>query len=208
MKPYRVVATIKNNRLWSAITQAWPEVRNQADAARRLEIDGSRLGLLLNMKLWPGCAYCARGYDGAHSCRNGWRPLAHKVAEAVAETPEYLFDPVLYGRPARRIEIEMGLPALAQAGAIALPPAPDEILEAEALQAAIAGAMSTLTPREAAVLDLRFGLSDGRERDLEEIGETFAVGRERIRQIEVKALRKLRHPTRRKRIDGALGRIA
>ena len=60
--------------------------------------------------------------------------------------------------------------------------------------------MQTLTPREAKVLKLRFGLQDGRMRTLEEVGKEFMVTRERIRQIEAKALRKLRHPSRSKRL--------
>ena len=60
--------------------------------------------------------------------------------------------------------------------------------------------MNTLTPREAKVLKLRFGLEDGRARTLEEVGKEFDVTRERIRQIEAKALRKLRHPSRSKKL--------
>ena len=56
--------------------------------------------------------------------------------------------------------------------------------------------LSTLTPREQRVLQLRFGLEDGRSRTLEEVGREFNVTRERIRQIEAKALRRLRHPSR------------
>ena len=62
--------------------------------------------------------------------------------------------------------------------------------------------LNTLTPREQAVLDLRFGLRDGYSRTLEEVGKQFNVTRERIRQIEAKALRKLRHPTRIRQLDG------
>ena len=60
--------------------------------------------------------------------------------------------------------------------------------------------LSTLTPREHRVLELRFGLEDGRARTLEEVGSEFSVTRERIRQIESKALRKLRHPSRSRRL--------
>ena len=60
--------------------------------------------------------------------------------------------------------------------------------------------MDTLTPREKKVLELRFGILDGRTRTLEEVGKEFNVTRERIRQIEAKALRKLRHPSRSKRL--------
>jgi RNA polymerase primary sigma factor len=64
----------------------------------------------------------------------------------------------------------------------------------------IAEVLLTLTPREQRVLQLRFGLEDGRQRTLEEVGLEFQVTRERIRQIEAKALRKLRHPSRSRRL--------
>ncbi|MBQ6716774.1 MAG: RNA polymerase sigma factor RpoD, partial [Clostridia bacterium] len=61
-----------------------------------------------------------------------------------------------------------------------------------------------LTPREEMVLKLRFGLEDGRQRTLEEVGKEFKVTRERIRQIEAKALRKLRHPSRSRKLKDSL----
>jgi RNA polymerase primary sigma factor len=64
--------------------------------------------------------------------------------------------------------------------------------------------LKTLTPREEKVIKMRFGLDDGSEHTLEEVGQSFAVTRERIRQIEAKALRKLRHPTRRSKLEGFL----
>ena len=64
----------------------------------------------------------------------------------------------------------------------------------------MAEVLCTLSPRERDVLRLRFGMDDGRQRTLEEVGQLFGVTRERIRQIEAKALRKLRHPNRSKRL--------
>ena len=64
--------------------------------------------------------------------------------------------------------------------------------------------LDTLTDREQKVLKLRFGLADGRPRTLEEVGKEFHVTRERIRQIEAKALRKLRHPSRSKKLKDYL----
>ncbi len=79
-------------------------------------------------------------------------------------------------------------------------PSPSEQAADVLLREHIEEVMSTLTPREAKVLKLRFGLQDGRMRTLEEVGREFMVTRERIRQIEAKALRKLRHPSRSKRL--------
>jgi len=66
--------------------------------------------------------------------------------------------------------------------------------------------LNTLTPREERIIKMRFGLEDGTERTLEEVGQTFGVTRERIRQIEAKALRKLRHPSRNRRLRTFLDR--
>jgi RNA polymerase primary sigma factor len=74
----------------------------------------------------------------------------------------------------------------------------------ELLKEQIGGVLDTLTPREQRVLRLRFGLYDGRSCTLEEVGKEFKVTRERIRQIEAKALRKLRHPTRSTRLKDYL----
>ena len=72
------------------------------------------------------------------------------------------------------------------------------------LKEQIAEVLGTLTPREAKVLALRFGLEDGQSHTLEEVGTVFHVTRERIRQIEAKALRKLRHPSRSKKLKDFL----
>ena len=75
-------------------------------------------------------------------------------------------------------------------------PAPQDAAAYTLLREQLEEVMKTLTPREAKVLKLRFGLEDGKSRTLEEVGKEFNVTRERIRQIEAKALRKLRHPSR------------
>ena len=79
-------------------------------------------------------------------------------------------------------------------------PAPHDAASYTLLREQLEEVMSTLTPREAKVLKLRFGLEDGKARTLEEVGKEFDVTRERIRQIEAKALRKLRHPSRSKKL--------
>ena len=83
-------------------------------------------------------------------------------------------------------------------------PAPAEAAAQRLLSEQLNAVLHTLTPREEQVLKLRFGLMDGRPRTLEEVGKEFHITRERIRQIEAKALRKLRHPSRSKRLKDYL----
>ncbi len=77
---------------------------------------------------------------------------------------------------------------------------PSEVAASTLLKEQLEEVLKTLTPRESKVLELRFGIKDGRTRTLEEVGKEFNVTRERIRQIEAKALRKLRHPSRSKKL--------
>ena len=83
-------------------------------------------------------------------------------------------------------------------------PAPAETASYTLLREQLKAVLHTLTPREEQVLTLRFGLKDGRPRTLEEVGRRFDITRERIRQIEAKALRKLRHPSRSKMLKDYL----
>jgi len=83
-------------------------------------------------------------------------------------------------------------------------PAPSEIATAALLRSQVDVILGSLNDRESKVLQLRFGLEDGRSRTLEEVGQVFHVTRERVRQIEAKALRKLRHPSRSRRLKDYL----
>ena len=83
-------------------------------------------------------------------------------------------------------------------------PVKRETMQGALLQEQLDEVMQTLTEREKKVLALRFGLEDGRSRTLEEVGKEFHVTRERIRQIEAKALRKLRHPSRSRKLKDYL----
>ncbi|MFC1511012.1 RNA polymerase sigma factor RpoD [Candidatus Margulisiibacteriota bacterium] len=85
--------------------------------------------------------------------------------------------------------------------------APDEVVMHGLLRDDLEDVMNTLTDREKMVLKLRFGLEDGHPRTLEEVGRVFSVTRERIRQIEAKALRKLKHPTRAKKLREYLSNL-
>ena len=120
--------------------------------------------------------------------RNRWRQAAAKVRKTLltAEEPRSLESPV-------------GSEDNSQLGDF-IPdtdsPEPIDAAAREMLRDQIRSALAVLTPREREVLELRFGLIDGKDHTLEEVGRYFKVTRERIRQIEAKALRKLRHPTR------------
>ena len=83
-------------------------------------------------------------------------------------------------------------------------PHPLELASHELLKSQIGDALSKLTERERKIIVLRFGLEDGRFRTLEEVGREFGITRERIRQIEAKALRKLRHPSYSRKLRGYL----
>jgi RNA polymerase primary sigma factor len=78
--------------------------------------------------------------------------------------------------------------------------APSDAVTYQLLKEQVGDVLDSISQREKRVLELRFGLEDGRSRTLEEVGREFGVTRERIRQIEAKALRKLRHPTRSKKL--------
>jgi RNA polymerase primary sigma factor len=77
---------------------------------------------------------------------------------------------------------------------------PSDAASLTMLHSEVEDVLNTLTPRERRVIQLRFGLNDGHQRTLEEVGKRFALTRERIRQIEVRALHKLRHPSRSKKL--------
>ena len=103
VKPYRIIARIKNNRLWQAILVLYPDVKTQADASRVLDMTQQDLGQYINLKRWPG-----RIVKGEIR----WAKVAIKLSRALAYEPEYLFDPELYGVNAvqapKLIELEAG----------------------------------------------------------------------------------------------------
>ncbi len=135
--------------------------------------------------------------------QNGKEPTADDIAEVLDMSVEKVREIMRVAQEPVSLETPIGEEEDSHLGDFipdeeALAPA-DAAFQA-LLKEEIATALSTLTPREAKVLSLRFGLEDGHPRTLEEVGKEFNVTRERIRQIEAKALRKLRHPNRSKRL--------
>ena len=135
--------------------------------------------------------------------RNGREPTAEEIAaelgmsiEKVREILRVAQEPVSLETPIGEEEDSHLGDFIPDEDALAPADAASQLLLKEALNAVL----KTLTPREAKVLTLRFGLEDGHPKTLEEVGAEFNVTRERIRQIEAKALRKLRHPQRSKKL--------
>ena len=134
---------------------------------------------------------------------NGHEPTIDEIAEYLGTTPEKIKEAIRAAQEPVSLETPIGEEEDSHLGDFipdesALTPqdAASQVMLKEQLNSVLA----TLTPREEKVIRLRFGLDDGRPRTLEEVGEEFDVTRERIRQIEAKALRKLRHPSRSKRL--------
>jgi len=132
-----------------------------------------------------------------------WTRTAMKIAEFHGLPPEELFPEAIKHLKATTQVAEFNFDDLVLCDMDTLPslmPSPLELMEGRELRQGIADALKTLTPREERVLTARLGLDGEKGKELGEVGQEFSVSRERIRQIEMKAIKKLRHPTRAKRI--------
>lgn len=135
--------------------------------------------------------------------RNGHEPTAEEIAEELEMPVDKVREIMRVAQEPVSLETPIGEEEDSHLGDF-IPdedaPVPAEAASHTLLREQLGGVLQTLTPREEKVLRLRFGLEDGRPRTLEEVGREFNVTRERIRQIEAKALRKLRHPSRSKKL--------
>jgi len=137
----------------------------------------------------------------------GREPSAEEIAEEMEMSPERVREIIKIAQEPVSLETPIGEEEDSHLGDFIEDqdaPAPAEAASFRLLKEQLEDVLNTLTPREEKVLRLRFGLDDGRARTLEEVGQIFNVTRERIRQIEAKALRKLRHPSRSKKLKDFL----
>ncbi|MEG0913456.1 MAG: RNA polymerase sigma factor RpoD [Oscillospiraceae bacterium] len=138
---------------------------------------------------------------------NGHEPTAEEIADEMGVSVEKVREIMRVAQEPVSLETPIGEEEDSHLGDF-IPdedaPVPAEAAYHTLLREQLGDVLGTLTPREEKVLRLRFGLEDGRPRTLEEVGKEFNVTRERIRQIEAKALRKLRHPSRSKRLKDFL----
>lgn len=133
----------------------------------------------------------------------GREPTTEELAEAMEMTPEKVEEIQKISQEPVSLETPIGEEEDSFLGDFIedrTTLAPADAASAQLLREQVQEVLDTLTDRESRVLKLRFGLEDGRTRTLEEVGREFGVTRERIRQIEAKAIRKLRHPTRSKKL--------
>ncbi len=139
--------------------------------------------------------------------QNGHEPSAEEIAEELDMPVEKVREIMRVAQEPVSLETPIGEEEDSHLGDF-IPdddaPAPADAASHTMLREQLIEVLDTLTPREEKVLRLRFGLEDGRSRTLEEVGKEFNVTRERIRQIEAKALRKLRHPSRSKKLKDFL----
>ena len=137
----------------------------------------------------------------------GRDPLPEEIAEAMDVSVERVREIIKIAQDPVSLETPIGEEEDSHLGDF-IPdddiPLPSDPAAATLLKEQLMQVLSTLTPREEKVLRLRFGIDDGRQRTLEEVGKEFNVTRERIRQIEAKALRKLRHPSRSRKLKDYL----
>ena len=132
----------------------------------------------------------------------GREPTPEEVAESLGIDPAKAREIVKVSQEPTSLATPVGDEDDSQLGDFIEAPGlkPDEQATRELLKDHLDEVLDTLSPREKRVLQLRFGLEDGKQRTLEEVGKEFGVTRERIRQIEAKAVRKLKHPTRAKKL--------
>jgi RNA polymerase primary sigma factor len=137
----------------------------------------------------------------------GREPKDEEIAEVMGITPDKVREIVKVSQDPVSLETPIGEEEDSHLGDFVEDKeaiAPSDAANLTMLRTEVEDILDTLTPRERRVLQLRFGLIDGHQRTLEEVGKRFGVTRERIRQIEAKALRKLRHPSRSKRLKDYL----
>lgn len=189
MKDLRVEVRTRNNVLWHVI---FDQYRSVAAFCRAHELHQQIVGDYLNLTNSP------YGKDGL-------RPTAQQLCSIAGLDSDALFPVTLYegvvpNRYVAEVESRRFLP-LAAAGRLALPANQDTIVNDGELARTMSATLETLTPREGKMLRLRYGLNGEDEHTLEELGAQFSVGKERVRQIILMAMRKLRRPNNLKRLQ-------
>ena len=191
---YRVKVTVRNNLLLSAIEQAG--YRYNTEFAKEIGFTSTRLGALIGLREAP----IKKDGDFTH--------MAKKIMEVLGAAPSDLWTVEQLNMKLKKNTSEDffntetvqailgGNVAQLEGSVYEESEKPEEVLNKKELKAELEKVLGTLTPREAKVLQLRFGLDGCGEHTLGEVGDMLNIGKERVRQIEAKALRNMRHPSR------------
>ena len=199
-KAYRVKITVKNNLLLTAIEQAG--YKSVAEFSRDIGLTAQEISSFVALRKAP------INQDGEFC------PNAKKIMEALGAAPSDLWTTEQLNMKLKRnttqdlfsapiIQAILGGNVAQLEGSVyEESEKPEEVLNKKELKAELEKVLGTLTPRETKILQLRFGLGECGEHTLEEIGDMLDIGKERVRQIEAKALRKMRDPSRSKAFKG------
>jgi RNA polymerase sigma factor (sigma-70 family) len=181
-KDYNVTVKVRNARILNALAKV--DEKAGGKLAKKLGVPYAQMLDLINLKIEPVDKH------------GDWLPSVLKLAELTNTMPVELFsDAQYYPLDVNVAQFEMGQEEVMQLLNDTHVPDPSEAIEYKEMQQGIEDVLDSLTPREAEVLRLRFGIGYN-EHTMEEVGQVYGVSRERVRQLEAKALRKLRHPSR------------
>ena len=181
MKDYLVTITVKNNVLLQAMRDNG--IFTATELSRQSGVNQQVIGCYLNLKATP-------------TYENGiFKSTVIKISKTLKRLPEDLFPPQHLMKKLDKNKVSVELDLIDVENIIEYKN-PDELLEFKEMKSAIALSLSMLSEREKSVLEYRTGLNGAEEKTLEECGDIFGITRQRVRQIEGRAYRKLRHPTR------------
>ena len=196
-KDYRIEIKVKNNRLLTKIEGA-----GYSSVAKFADTIGMNRTVIYRIVSMKSAALDEEGY---------YRPEALRIAKFLNCTPQDIYPPAQMRGAMKENKAQITANAnevdslTSSLRTLAFSPERKMILD-EAKQA-LKAVMMTLTPKEQRILDLRYGLTYGEEKTLDEVGAMFGVSRERIRQQEMKALRKMRHPSKSKELRANLNEL-
>jgi RNA polymerase sigma factor (sigma-70 family) len=194
----RVESRFKNALLFRALDEFLGPGWKNAQAAKYLGVQPVTFSLILRLKRPPRVRRSRRWKTG----ETVWSVAAQKIADKLGYNPVELFPDSLYalGLPdvVAREYASPEILSLQEASRMGLlgSTSIDVSTDQMDVEKAVAEALHTLSPREADVIAMRFGIGDGEERSLPEVAKHFGIGKERVRRIEARGLRKLRHPSR------------
>lgn len=194
----RVEMRFKNARLYNAIAERSVQL-SHAPMAETVHRIGPIKAFCDLHQLQPTSVYELLNLKRPPMTARGLRPLCQQIATLLDCEPDWLFPAELYAAvwPALAADVTTAafLPlATVPRAQLAAPATQEDAIDDKRLRTTIAAALITLTPREARIIRERYGLGTGEEQTLERVGAGLGVSKDRVRQLEARALRKLRHP--------------